>query len=81
MAKTKDIPSVEKDWEIKDRTYYLKNNQSPLSYLVKSCNIYYFDEEKGYERELMYCENQQTCFVDEMKGYVDFLAQQIIVDL
>ena len=36
--------------------------------MVKSANIYWFDEEKGYERELKYCENQRTPFVDEMKG-------------
>ena len=36
--------------------------------MIKSTNIYYFDEEKGYERELKYCQNQVTSFVDEMKG-------------
>ena len=36
--------------------------------MIKSANVYYFDEEKGYERELKYCENQRTCFVDEMQG-------------
>ena len=36
--------------------------------MIKSAGIYYFDEEKGYERELKYCENQRTPFVDEMKG-------------
>jgi hypothetical protein len=36
--------------------------------MIKSANIYYFDEEKGYERELKYCQNQTTPFVDEMKG-------------
>ena len=36
--------------------------------MIKSANIYWFDEEKGYERELKYCENQRTSFVDEMKG-------------
>ena len=36
--------------------------------MVRSANIYWFDEEKGYERELKYCENQKTPFVDEMKG-------------
>ena len=36
--------------------------------MIKSANIYWFDEEKGYERELKYCENQRTRFVDEMKG-------------
>ena len=35
---------------------------------MKSSGIYYFDEEKGYEREVKYCENQRTSFVDEMQG-------------
>ena len=56
------------EWEIKDRVYYLKGNKKPLSRSIKSANIYYFDEEKGYERELKYCQNQRTPFVDEMKG-------------
>ena len=55
-------------WEIKDRVYYLKNNRKPLSYMLKSAGIFYFDEKQGFERELKYCENQRTCFVDEMKG-------------
>mgnify|MGYP003119509197 FL=1 len=55
-------------WEIKDRVYYLKNNRKPLSYMLKSAGIFYFDETQGFERELKYCENQRTCFVDEMKG-------------
>jgi hypothetical protein len=55
-------------WEIKDRVYYLKGNKRPLSRMIRSANIFYFDEEKGYERELKYCENQRTPFVDEMKG-------------
>jgi hypothetical protein len=55
-------------WEIKDRIYLLKGDATPLSRIIKSANIYYFDEEKGYERELKYCENQRSCFVDEMKG-------------
>ena len=55
-------------WEIKARTYLLKGQGKPLSYTIKSAGIYWFDEEKGYERELKYCENQRTCFVDEMKG-------------
>ena len=54
-------------WEIRDRVYKLKS-MKPLSYMLKSSNLYWFDEEKGYERELKYCENQRTSFVDEMKG-------------
>ena len=56
------------EWEIKDRIYLLKGGKKPLSRSMKSANIYYFDEEKGYERELKYCQNQKTPFVDEMKG-------------
>jgi hypothetical protein len=63
----KSEPKEEK-WEIKDRTYFLKGRTRPLTRSIKSANIYWFDEEKGYERELKYCENQRTCFVDEMKG-------------
>ena len=55
-------------WEIKDRVYYIKGSKKPLSQMIRSANIYWFDENKGFERELKYCENQQTCFVDEMKG-------------
>ena len=56
------------EWEIKDRVYNLKGSKKPLSRSIKSANIYWFDEEKGYERELKYCQNQRTPFVDEMKG-------------
>jgi len=55
-------------WETKDRIYYLQGNKKPLSRSVRSANLYWFDEEQGYEREIKYCENQTTPFVDEMKG-------------
>jgi hypothetical protein len=55
-------------WVIKDRVYALKEGLAPLSYTIKSSNIYYFDEEKGYERELKYTNNQKTPFVDEFVG-------------
>tara|TARA_R100001594_G_scaffold5008_6_gene16344 strand:- start:5287 stop:6105 length:819 start_codon:yes stop_codon:yes gene_type:complete len=66
--KPKVTPQPEDGWEIKDRRYFLKGDSSPLSRIIKTTNIYYFDEAKGYERELKYCENQRTPFVDEMKG-------------
>ena len=56
------------EWEIKDRVYHLKDGKKPLSRSIKAAGVYYFDEEKGYERELKYCQNQKTPFVDEMKG-------------
>ena len=55
-------------WEIKDRIYNLRSNKKPLSYSIKTSNLFWFDEEKGYEREIKYCQNQRTVFVDEMKG-------------
>jgi len=55
-------------WEIKDRIYKLVGDKKPISRSIRSANIYWFDETAGYERELKYCVNQKTCFVDEMKG-------------
>jgi len=65
----KPLPKKKKDsWEVKDRMYYLKHGRSPLTYLIRGSNIFWFDEEVGYERELKYTSNQRTCFVDEMQG-------------
>ena len=62
MAKKQD------NWEVKDRVYLLKGGIAPLTYTIKSKNIFWFDEEKGYERELKYTTNQKTPFVDEFAG-------------
>ena len=66
--KPKKVEPKKPEWEIKERSYLLKSGKKPLSKSIKAAGIYWFDEEKGYERELKYCENQRTCFVDEMKG-------------
>ena len=55
-------------WQSKDRLYELKGNKIPPVYILKSRAMYWFDEELGMEREIKYCRNQQTVFVDEMKG-------------
>ena len=55
-------------WQFKDRQYILKNGLSPLTYTIKSRGIFWFDEEKGYEREIKYTLNQRSPFVDEFKG-------------
>jgi len=72
VAKPKRVnkknPTLEDGWELKDRIYRLKGSKKPLSRSIKSANIHWFDEEKGYERELKYCQNQKTVFVDEMMG-------------
>jgi len=66
--KPKKVEPKKPTWEIRDRVYNLTSNKRPISFMLRSSNIYYFDKEKGYERELKYCENQRTPFVDEMKG-------------
>jgi len=66
--KARERVKPKNEWEIKDRMYILRGDKKPLSRSIKSANVYYFDEEKGYERELKYCQNQKTPFVDEMKG-------------
>jgi hypothetical protein len=65
------IPVVEKPlqikdtWEVKDRQYYLTKDMAPLSFSLQSSGMYWFDEKKGYERELRNTTNQRTPFVDE----------------
>jgi len=60
-------------WEIKDRTYLLLNEHSPLTYRLGSRHstrypLLWFDEAKGEQRELRYATNQNSPFVDEQKG-------------
>ena len=62
------VKQPKETWEIKDRIYYLSGDKKPLSRMIKSAGLYWFDKEQGYEREIKYCENQTTPFVDEMKG-------------
>ena len=66
--KPKKVEPAKAGWEVKDRMYYLNYGIEPLSYNIKATNIFWFDEEKGYERELKHTSNQKTCFVDEMVG-------------
>ena len=74
MEETKEKTSQVKDtWEYKDRSYYLLNNQTPLTYTIMSRHTrrypcVWFDPEKGYERELRYATNQKSIFVDEQQG-------------
>ena len=67
QPKQKKVVESKDSWEVKDRTYILIG-QSPLTFMLKSRNIFWFDEEQKQERELKYTKNQKTVFVDEMKG-------------
>ena len=59
---------TKQDWVIKDRTYVLKDGAEPVTLTLGCSSIYWFDEKKGYERELKYTSNQKTPFVDEFVG-------------
>ena len=61
-------PPNPKNLKIKDKLYELIIQETPIIYMLKSKNILWYDKEKGYEREIKYCENQKTIFEDEMKG-------------
>mgnify|MGYP003682299175 FL=1 len=66
------METKEKKWEMKDRHYLLKG-MKPLAYILRSKSskrqpLLYFDEEKGYNRELRYATNQKSPFVDEQDG-------------
>lgn len=64
----KTVPTVAKNWELKNRVYTLTGNKTPLTYTIKSRNIFWFDPERQMQREIKYTNNQQTVFVDEFKG-------------
>ena len=62
-------------WEIKDRTYYLTQDLSPLTYTLGARNsrrypLMWFDKSTGTQREIRYASNQNSCFVDEQKGEI-----------
>lgn len=64
---------TEPTWEIKDRLYTLKSNKRPLIFTIPSTHtakrpLLWFDEEKGYQRELKYATNQRSPFTDEQNG-------------
>ena len=74
-AEVKNVETKENAWEYKDRHYYLTNNQEPLTYKLASRHtqrhpLFYFDPEKGYNREIRYATNQKSPFADEQEGPV-----------
>lgn len=60
-------------WEIKDRTYYLKDGSTPLTFRLASRHsklkpLLYFDKEAGFQKEIRYATNQASPFANEQKG-------------
>ncbi len=72
-VQVKKVEVKKPQWEIKDRTYLLLHEQSPLTYRLGSRHstrypLLWFDAEKNEQRELRYASNQNSPFVDEQKG-------------
>ncbi len=68
-AKKPQTPS----WVIKDRSYALKGGKQPITFTLASRHhsrtpLMWWDEEKGYSRELRYATNQKSPLRDEQKG-------------
>ena len=75
VAKTETVQKQQSrpSWEIKDRTYILKNNKSPLTHTIPSrhsakYSLLYFDKEENVQKELRYATNQASPFKEEQKG-------------
>jgi hypothetical protein len=71
----KPIQPKKPEWEIKDRTYFLKGNKTPLTYTIPSRHssrypLLWFDEKAGEQKELRYATNQNSVFRQEQKGEV-----------
>ena len=62
-------------WEIKDRTYLLADNNSPITYTLQSKHtlrypLLWFDKTTGQQEEIRYATNQNSPLVSEQKGQV-----------
>jgi|TARA_A100000171_G_scaffold8922_1_gene6568 hypothetical protein len=73
MAKTKEKPTIEKSWEIKDRTYFVTGKYKPLTLRIPSKHstkipMLWYDEETNTQRELRYATNMDSPFRDEQDG-------------
>ncbi len=73
----KAAPKVQKpakpSWEIKDRTYILTSNRSPITFTIPSKHtskhaLLFFDKESREQKELRYATNQSSPFVKEQQG-------------
>ena len=62
-------------WEVKDRIYFLKTKDSPLTLTIPSKHtkkhaLLWFDSENKKQRELRYATNQDSPLADEQNGEV-----------
>jgi len=69
--KSTNIPN--NGWEVKDRTYILAGNKTPLTYKIPSRHttrhaLLWYDPKSREQREIRYATNQNSPFKDEQKG-------------
>ena len=72
-AKTEKQEPKKPEWEIKDRTYVLKGNKSPLTHTINSRHtskypLLWFDAENKKQEEIRYATNQSSPLVSKQKG-------------
>lgn len=72
-TKKETTGKVEPEWEVKDRTYYLTGNTSPLTYRLNSkhtskYSLLWFDEKAGEQYEIRYATNHNSPLVKDQKG-------------
>src|SRR5210317_2586216 len=61
--------------ELKQRTFILKGNLTPINYILRSRHstnkpLQWFDEESRLNRSMRYASNQTSIFIDEQIGDV-----------
>jgi hypothetical protein len=72
-APVKQVEPKKPAWEIKDRTYILKGDTTPLRYILQAKNsrkapLLWFDEKTAEQKEIRYATNQNSVFVEDQKG-------------
>lgn len=70
---TKKITQKKDEWVLKNRSYALLGNKTPITFTLASRHhartpLLWFDEEQGFSRELRYASNQKSPFRDEQEG-------------
>ena len=65
----------EAGWEVKDRSYYLIGDKSPISYTLPSRHtarksLLYYNEDTNEQKEIRYASNQKSPFAEDQVGQV-----------
>jgi hypothetical protein len=74
-TKPQETKQIKSTWEIKDRTYIIADDVSPLTYTLQCKHtprypLLWFDKETGNQEELRYATNQNSPLVKDQKGQV-----------